>query len=62
MNEESPPYRIIERDDLFIVQDAQANSILQLRDKRNAEHYLVLLNSAYRAGYKAGYRACKNLS
>ena len=62
MSEDISPYQIVKNNGLFIVQDVQANSILELRDKRNAEHYLTLLNSAYRAGYKAGYRAGKNVS
>ena len=62
--DENSPYQIIEQDDLFMVQDVrgegQANTILALRDRRNAEHYLTLLNKAYMAGYKAGFKEGKN--
>ena len=57
---ESPPYAVEQDDGKFAVVSATGMNILQCSDRRSAEHYVDLLNKAYRAGYKAGYRAARS--
>ena len=43
----------------FQVRDAAGANIMTCRDRRSAEHYAVLLNRAFRKGYKLGFRAAR---
>ncbi len=40
----------------FRVLSPDGYTVLECRDRHSADHYLELLNRAYRIGYKAGYR------
>jgi len=50
------PYTIKQQEQLFAVQDDSGRTIVTSGDKSNAASYAVLLNEAYRKGYKDGYR------
>lgn len=52
-------YQVVARDDDFLVVDNTDRTIMQCRDIHSAQHYATLMNSAYRAGYKIGFRAGK---
>lgn len=49
-------YTVHEREGLFEVRAASGRVIMVCNDENSASHYVVLLNEAYRAGYKLGYR------
>jgi hypothetical protein len=50
------PYIEHERDGRYEVCAASGRVIMVCNDQSSASHYAVLLNEAYRAGYKVGYR------
>lgn len=54
--DESQGYHIAQGQGRWSVCSAAGNVVLECADAHSAEHYLELLNKAYRAGYKAGYR------
>jgi hypothetical protein len=55
------PYAVTPADDRFEVQDASNRVVMVSRDEASANQYAVLLNEAFRRGYKAGYQAaCKS--
>ena len=56
-DDEMSPYAVRPSEGGFLVVCAGDITILESRDRANAEHYVELLNRAYRAGYKMGYRA-----
>jgi len=47
--------------DCFQVMDESDRVVLVCRDKGSADEYVVLLNNAYRKGFKVGYREGKRL-
>jgi hypothetical protein len=49
-------YTVREHDGRFEVCNASGRVIMVCADESSASHYAVLLNEAYRAGYKLGYR------
>ena len=49
-------YTVHERDGRYQVRAASGRVIMVCADEGSASHYAVLLNEAYRAGYKLGYR------
>ena len=49
-------YSVHEREGRFEVRAASGRVIMVCNDEGSASHYAVLLNEAYRAGYKLGYR------
>ena len=49
-------YTVHEHDGRFEVCNASGRVIMVCTDEGSASHYAVLLNEAYRAGYKLGYR------
>jgi len=49
-------YTVHERDGRYQVRAASGRVIMVCNDESSAAHYVVLLNEAYRAGYKLGYR------
>ena len=49
-------YRVQEQSGAFRVMDSADATVLACKDRVSAHHYVDLLNKAYRAGYKAGYR------
>ena len=53
------PHSIERQDGRFRVLDEAGRVLLSCLDEGSATHYVVLLNEAYRRGYKAGYRAAK---
>lgn len=59
-DEESPAYRANQQNGVWEVQDASGRVVIACRDKRSATDYAVLLNEAYRRGYKAGDRHSKS--
>lgn len=57
--DEQEPYRA-EPDGLrFKVVDWEENIALVCGDKQSAEQYAVLMNQAFRRGYKAGFRKAR---
>lgn len=59
MIDDASPFRAIPRDAKVDVMDDSEQVVLTCGDSRSAEHYTVLLNRAYRQGFRAGYRAAK---
>lgn len=57
--DETVPYRANPRNRVWEVLDESGRVIVVCRDERGATDYAVLLNEAYRRGYKAGYRDAK---
>ena len=63
--DEQEPYRVerVERAEpdavSFKVVDWEENVVLHCGDKPSAEQYAVLLNQAFRRGYKAGFRKAR---
>ncbi len=63
-DEELEPYWMDESCDdghmtSFRVVDGLGQSVLASKDSATALHYVEILNRAYRAGYKKGFRAAK---
>lgn len=56
---ENEPYRADHEDGRFRVLDGTGRVVLVCGDGNSATQYAVLLNEAYRRGYKAGYRTAK---
>ena len=53
-------YRVEEVDGLYRVNSTSGQTILELQNAPSAHHYADLLNKAFNAGYKAGYREGKS--
>jgi hypothetical protein len=53
-------YTVQERDTRFEVSAESGRVVLVYADEGSADHYAALLNEAHRAGYKSGYRDCRN--
>jgi hypothetical protein len=53
-------YTVHEREGRYEVCAVSGRVIMVCNDEGSASHYVVLLNEAYRAGYKSGYRAGHN--
>ncbi len=53
---ELQPYGVESRADRFEVRDLSGRTLLVCRDRGSAAEYAVLLNEAYRRGFRAGYR------
>ena len=49
-------YRAKPKNGVWEVQDESGRVIMVCHDERSATDYAVLLNDAYRRGYKAGFR------
>ena len=47
--------------DHFEVNNATGRVIMSCSDEHSAQHYAVMLNQAFDAGYKSGYRAARAL-
>ena len=58
--DQDTPYRFEELDEVFRVLSPDGYNVLDCHDRHSAEHYVELLNRAYRNGFKAGYRTGKN--
>jgi len=54
---DDPCYRFEEKNGRYTVLDGTDRVVMECGDEASATHYTVLLNEAYRRGYKAGYRA-----
>lgn len=54
-------YSVQERNTRFEVCSASGRTILVCEDEGSASHYAALLNEAYQAGYKTGYRDGRKL-
>ena len=50
-------YSVYEHNGRYEVCAASGRVIMICNDESSASHYVALLNEAYRAGYKLGYRA-----
>lgn len=59
MPDETGPYRVAEEEDDYRVMSPSGMTVMACRDGASAQHYATLMNQAYRAGYKAGYREGK---
>jgi hypothetical protein len=49
-------YRVEREEDSFRVLDESDRVVMVCRDEGSANEYAVLLNSAYRKGFKVGFR------
>ena len=56
---EDQPYAVRTAPDRFEVLDASERVVMVSRDAASATQYAVLLNEAFRRGYKAGYKAAR---
>ena len=52
-------YVVVEAEDRFRVETPTGYCVMECRDRGSADHYVVLLNQAFEAGYKQGFRAAK---
>ena len=59
-DEPQSAYSVHERDGRYEVSAVSGRVIMVCNDESSASHYAVLLNEAYRAGYKSGYRDGRN--
>jgi len=50
------PYTIKAADGRFEVRAASGRVVMACADEASAAHYATLLNEAFRAGYKSGFR------
>jgi hypothetical protein len=50
------PYDVSDRDGRFDVRSASGRVVMSCGDEASARHYASLLNEAFDAGYKAGFR------
>ena len=57
--DEQEPYRVELDGPRFKIVDWEENVALQCGDKPSAEQYAVLMNQAFRRGFKAGYRKAR---
>ena len=57
--EDKIAYQPQSRNGVWEVQDETGRVVMACRDERSATDYAVLLNEAYRRGYKVGYRDSK---
>ena len=57
--DEQEPYRVEPDDVHFKVLDWEGNVALLCGDRGSAEQYAVLMNQAFRRGYKAGFRKAR---
>ena len=62
MTDDAAPYQVQSDANRFLVLDDAGRTILACGDAPSAAGYVVLLNEAYRRGYKAGYRHAKKPS
>lgn len=53
-------YTVQERGNRYEVRAASGRVIMVCNDENSASHYAVLLNEAFRAGYKSGYADGRN--
>ena len=53
---EAEPYRVVPDGDAYRVVDGEDRQVLSCRDASSAQQYAVLMNQAYRSGYRAGHR------
>jgi len=49
-------YSLAKKNGQFEIRNKSERSIMVCRDQASAAHYLSLLNEAFQAGYKSGYR------
>ena len=56
---EEPPFRVEPTERGFRVVDGDGRAVMECRDEHSAQHYLVLVNKAWKAGYKAGWREAR---
>ncbi len=52
-------YTVQAENQVFAVRDESGKTVVTSSDQSNADGYAVLLNAAYRKGYKDGYRSRK---
>lgn len=57
--EEEHHYVVHAEGDRYVVRDEAGNSMCRCRTEPDAAQYAALLNRAFRAGFKAGYRSGK---
>lgn len=62
MNDDQETYRVVAKEQQYDVVSASDRVVMSCRDPRSANHYATLLNQAFRAGYKAGFRDAKQAS
>ena len=54
------PYQIVECDGRHEVRSGSGRVIVVCHDPGSARQYALMLNEAWRVGYKAGYRAASS--
>ena len=58
-DEDQSAYACVEADGRFEVRAESGKCIVVCAGRHNAEHYAALLNEAWQAGYRQGYRSAK---
>ena len=58
--DEQEPYRAEPDGARFNVMDWEDGTVMLCGDKPSAEQYAVLMNQAFRRGYKAGFRKARS--
>ena len=56
MDEDSSTYLVKETEGVFEVWSSTGRCIMSCSDSASAQHYALLLNDAYRLGYKQAFR------
>lgn len=57
MNDEAlNPFKVNTHEDKYQVLDGNDNAWLETANTHTAEHYMDLLNKAFKSGFKQGYR------
>ena len=59
LDNEKEPYRVDSREGQFEVVNEPGRVVMVCSEQGSATEYALLLNEAYRQGYKAGYRHAK---
>ena len=59
MTDGEPGYEVFAGSDGYEVRRPAGDVVLQCADEANAQHYAVLMNQAFAAGFKAGFRAAR---
>lgn len=57
---DQPAYHTVAADDRFEVRATSGKCMVVCRDRTNAEHYAVILNEAWQAGFRQGRRSARH--
>jgi len=60
LEDRMPAYLVATREGVYRVVDADGRSVLDCADEHSAAHYAALMNRAFGAGYRSGYRDARD--